>query len=68
MAVDVESLTPVEFLMMLNYEGNPPGDPEFDKIRMTPQEWRTMFPSAVVAPKEGPDASAEHPATAPAAR
>jgi hypothetical protein len=55
MAVDVESLTAVEFLMMLNYEGNPPNDPAFDKIRMTPEEWRAMFPSAVVSTEEVPD-------------
>jgi hypothetical protein len=70
MTVDVEALSPVEFLMLLNYEGNPPPDPAFDKIRMTPEEWRTMFPGAVqgaaTPESEEPDASADHPPAAEA--
>jgi len=70
MAVDVESLTPVEFLMLLNYEGDPPPDPAFDKIRMTPEEWRTMFPNARPQGQnnEETDGSADHPTAAPAAQ
>ena len=52
MSVDVESLTPAEFLMMLNYEGNPPDDPAFDRIRMTPEEWQQMFPRPRVPQQE----------------
>ena len=71
MAVDVDSLSAVEFLMMLNYEGNPPDDPAYDKIRMTPEEWRTMFPSAVTKTEEVSDDGTvpadEDPAAAEAA-
>jgi hypothetical protein len=57
MAVDVSSLSAVEFLMLLNYEGDPPPDPAFDKIRMTDDEWRKMFPTARPGGDQ-PDASA----------
>src|SRR3954466_10969212 len=57
MTVDVESLTMPEFLMLLAWEGNPPDDPAFDNIRMTPEEWRTMFPGAVQ--QSAPDAETE---------
>jgi hypothetical protein len=59
MTVDVESLSAVEFLMLLHYEGNPPNDPDLDKIRMSPEEWRAMFPAATTepTPEEMPDAS-----------
>jgi hypothetical protein len=69
MAVDIETLTPVEFLMLLNYEGDPPDDPAFDKIRMTPEEWRTMFPGAAPSStgEEEPDASPGDPPAADAA-
>jgi hypothetical protein len=29
--------------MMLAWEGQPPPDPEFDKIRMSRQDWEKMF-------------------------
>jgi hypothetical protein len=64
MTVDVESLSAVEFLMMLNYEGNPPDDPAFDKIRMSPEEWRTMFPAAVATTAEEVPDDAAAPADA----
>jgi len=57
MTVDVESLTMPEFLMLLAWEGNPPDDPAFDNIRMTPEEWRTMFPGAVQ--QSAPDTETE---------
>lgn len=65
MAVDVGSLTMPEFLMMLNWEGNPPPDEAFDKIRMTRKDWETMFPSAPVKgdqPADGTDPDPAHPA------
>jgi len=46
MAVDIESLSMPDFLTLLRYEGNPPPGPEFDAIRMTPQEWTALFPGA----------------------
>jgi hypothetical protein len=67
MAVDIEALTPVEFLMLLNYEGDPPDDPAFDKIRMTPEEWRTMLSTAPPPTgEEEPDASPGDPPAAEA--
>jgi hypothetical protein len=63
MAVDIGSLSAAEFLMLLNWEGDPPDDPAFDKFRMTPEEWRMMFPAAKfkteseVLPDANPDDS-----------
>ena len=75
MSVDIEQLSMPDFLALLRYEGNPPPGPEFDAIRMTPQEWTEMFPGAVQheqpaeepATGEGGEADAGHPepATAP---
>ena len=68
MTVDVESLSMPDFLALLRYEGNPPPGPEFDAIRMSPQEWAEMFPGATqpAEPQEGEvDAGHPEPATAP---
>lgn len=68
MAVDIGSLSAAEFLMLLNWEGNPPDDPAFDKLRMTPEEWRTMFPAAQTETESEvpPDASPNDPPAAEA--
>ena len=69
MAVDVESLSMPDFLALLRYEGNPPPGPEFDAIRMTPQEWAELFPGAVQheePTEEGGEVDAGHPEPAPA--
>jgi hypothetical protein len=74
MAVDIEKLSMPDFLALLRYEGNPPPGPEFDAIRMTPQEWTALFPGTVQheEPTEEPtteggerDAGHPQPATAP---
>jgi hypothetical protein len=75
MTVDVESLNMPDFLALLRYEGKPPPGPEFDDIRMTPQEWGELFPGAVqheqpteepTAPQGGEvDAGHPEPAAAP---
>ena len=73
MSVNVDNLTMPDFLMLLRYEGHPPPDPEFDSIRMTPEEWAAAFPGLVQA-QEGeesdvgdePAATAEVPAAEPA--
>jgi hypothetical protein len=71
MAVDIEKLSMPDFLALLRYEGNPPPGPEFDAIRMTPQEWAEMFPGAVQhdqpVDEQGGEADAEHPEPAAAA-
>ena len=68
MAVDIEKLSMPDFLALLRYEGHPPAGPEFDAIRMTPQEWAELFPGAVQHEEptdeptvEGGEADAGHP-------
>jgi hypothetical protein len=67
MSVDVEKLSMTDFLALLRYEGKPPAGPEFDAIRMTPQEWTALFPGAAQhdqppeEPPEGGQTSAQHP-------
>jgi hypothetical protein len=68
MSVDVAGLNMADFLALLRYEGKPPPGPEFDAIRMTPQQWGELFPGAVQHP-EPPDegvVDAGHPEPAPA--
>jgi hypothetical protein len=70
MAVDIEKLSMPDFLALLRYEGKPPPGPEFDAIRMTPQEWDTLFPGAVQREEteeaDGSDDAAEVPTAQPA--
>jgi hypothetical protein len=63
--VDIEKLSMPDFLALLRYEGNPPAGPEFDAIRMTPEEWQAMFPGAPQH-EQGGEADAGHPQPAAA--
>lgn len=71
MSVDIEKLSTPDFLALLRYEGNPPPGPEFDAIRMSPQEWAELFPGSVQheqpveEPKEVDHAGHPRPAPAP---
>ena len=64
MAVNVEDLSMADFLTLLRYGGKVPAAPEFDSIRMTPQEWAALFPAGVqpTAPTEEGEADAGQPA------
>jgi hypothetical protein len=63
--VDIEKLSMPDFLALLRYEGNPPPGPEFDAIRMSPDEWSAMFPGASQH-EQGGEADAGHPQPAAA--
>ena len=66
MAVEIEKLSMPDFLALLRYEGNPPPGQEFDHLRMTPEEWAGMFPSAPEGPEGGaPDARVPEATAAP---
>lgn len=67
MSVDVEKLSMPDFLALLRYEGKPPAGPEFDSIRMTPQEWGELFPGAVQHEQEGAEVDVGDPQHAAAA-
>jgi hypothetical protein len=71
MSVDIESLTMPDLLTLLSYEGKVPPGPEFDDIRMSPQEWAALFPAAAAhdatpAPEGGETDAGVPDTTAPA--
>lgn len=65
MAVDIESLSASEFLMLMAYEGKPPPGEDYDKIRMSQAEWDQAFPAAVEQPVEEVPTDAAVPEATP---
>lgn len=66
MAVDIESLSASEFLMLMAYQGNPPPGTDYDKIRMSQAEWDEAFPAAKQPAEEVPaDAAVPEAAATP---
>lgn len=65
MSVDVDNMSMPDFLMLLRYEGKPPPGPEFDSIRMTPEEWAAAFPGLVKPEGDGEESDVADTAPAP---